>query len=156
MSAEGQLVIFELNGQRYGLPILEVQEIMRMVPVNPVPSASEYLEGVINLRGRVIPVLNLSRRLGLPGKERDGETRIIVVEQGGRKIGMIVDRVLEVGRYNEADIETPDVVGNTAGCLSGFAKKDGHILLLLNTGALCEKTELPEEPALDWAGAQKV
>lgn len=149
------MVIFELNGQRYGLPILEVQEIMRMVPVNPVPYASEYLEGVINLRGRVIPVLNLSRRLGLPGKERDGETRIIVVEQGGRKIGMIVDRVLEVGRYNEADIETPEVVGHTVESLSGFAMKDENILLLLNTGAVCEKTGLPDETAQEWTAERK-
>jgi hypothetical protein len=61
-----------------------------------------------------------------------------------------------VGRYNEAGVETPEVVGHTVECLSGFAMKDGHILLLLNTGALCEKTELPGEQALELANTQKI
>ena len=85
MAAEQQLVVFELGGQQYGLPVLQTQEIMRMVKVNPVPSAGECIEGVINLRGQVIPVVNLSRRLSLPKKIQDGDARIIVVEREGRK-----------------------------------------------------------------------
>jgi len=116
---------------------------MRIVQVNPVSSVSEHIEKVINLRGQVIPVLNLNRRLDLPEKEKDGETRIIVVERGGSKIGLIVDRVLEVGRYNDANVVAPDVIGQTVEYISGFIRKDEHIWLLLNTEAVCERWNYP-------------
>lgn len=136
MAKEGQLVVFELDSQKYGLPVLDTQEIMRMVKVNPVPSASAHIEGVINLRGHVIPVVNLSRRLGLTGKGQDGDTRIIIVEQGGRKTGLIVDRVLEVGRYYESELVAPEVIGNAPECISGYIRKDGEIWLLLEPAAV--------------------
>lgn len=105
--AENQVVVFDLAGVRYGIDILQVQEIMRVVEITPVAEADFAVEGIINLRGQVITVINLSRQLGLPEKERSQETRIIVVEPDGKRVGLIVDRVLEVGTYSDEEIEDP-------------------------------------------------
>lgn len=136
MSTEGQLVVFELNNQQYGLPILDIQEIIRMVDVKPVPSPNESLEGIINLRGKVIPVLNLRRRLGFPEKEHDGNTRIIVVDHYGKKAGMVVDKVLEVGSFTEEEMELPDSITHAEECISGIIRKENRIWLLLNAEVL--------------------
>lgn len=129
---ENQVVIFELAGVRYAIDILQVQEIMRMVEITPVAEADIAVEGVINLRGQVIPVINLSRRLGLPEKERDQETRVVVVEVNGKKVGLNVDRVLEVGTYTSEEMEEPSVIGTNTAYLEGIIKKKEHLWLVLN------------------------
>ncbi|WP_031513718.1 chemotaxis protein CheW [Desulfofalx alkaliphila] len=130
--SEGQLVVFQLSDQKYALPIEETQEIIRMTEVTRIPNGSYYLEGIINLRGTILPVINLNRRLGLPEKEADEETRIMVVENKGQKVGMIVDCVLEVGRYSESEIEPPTSVGDNMDFLRGVVKKDDQLWLLLD------------------------
>ncbi|MTI81972.1 MAG: chemotaxis protein CheW [Firmicutes bacterium] len=127
-----QLVVFQLGEQKYALPIQETQEIIRMTEVTRIPNASFYLEGIINLRGTILPVINLNRRLGLPEKEADEETRIVVVEHSDQKVGMIVDCVLEVGRYSESEVEPPTNVGGSAEYLRGVVKKDDQLWLLMN------------------------
>jgi len=129
---QGQIVVFELDGQFYALPILEIQEIIRPVSVTPVPNTNKYVEGVINLRGNVIPIVNLRKRLGLSETEKNDETRIIVVEYNDEKIGLIVDRVLEVSQYEESEIEPPSVIGQNMKFLNGVIKKKEHLWLLLN------------------------
>lgn len=133
---EGQLVIFELGEQKYALPILETQEIMRMVAITKVPNTSYFVEGVINLRGNVIPVINLGSRLGLDKKAHDQDTRIIVVDRDDQKVGMIVDRVQEVGRYTEEEMDTNAVTGENVDILSGVVKKEDQLWLLLNLNTL--------------------
>jgi len=133
---EGQLVIFELGEQRYALPILETQEIMRMVNITRVPNTSYFVEGVINLRGNVIPVINLNSRLGFAKKPYDQDTRIIVVDRGGQKVGMIVDLVQEVGRYTPDEMDTAAVTGENMDVLSGVVKKEDQLWLLLNLNKL--------------------
>ncbi|MBM7855565.1 purine-binding chemotaxis protein CheW [Desulfohalotomaculum tongense] len=129
---EEQLVVFKLGDQKYALPIQETQEIIRMTEVTRIPNASYYLEGIINLRGTILPVINLNRRLGLPEKEVDEETRIVVVENNGQQVGMIVDNVLEVGRYSESEVEPPSSMGDSADYLKGVVKKGDQLWLLLD------------------------
>jgi len=131
---EEQLVIFELSNQLYALPIQETQEIIRMTDITTVPNSKEYVEGIINLRGSVVPVINLNRRLGLLERNHDDSTRVIVVEYNGQKVGMIVDNVQEVGSYTGDEIEPPTVAGDGVEYLSGVVKKGEELWLLLNLG----------------------
>jgi purine-binding chemotaxis protein CheW len=129
---EEQLVIFELNSQHYALPIQETQEIIRMTNITRVPNTSHYIEGIINLRGRIVPVINLNKRLNLPFKEYNDDTRVIVVEHNGQQVGMIVDNVQEVGKLSGEEIEPPSVAGEDVGYLKGVVKKGENLWLLLN------------------------
>lgn len=132
MKSEEQLVIFQLHDQQYALPIQETQEIIRMTAITQVPNTRHYVEGIINLRGSIVPVINLNKRLGLPVNEYNEATRIIVVEHGGQKVGMIVDNVLEVGRFTEDEMEPPAVAGDNVDYLKGVVKKGDRLWLLLN------------------------
>ncbi|NTW04937.1 MAG: purine-binding chemotaxis protein CheW [Peptococcaceae bacterium] len=132
MNNEEQLVIFELNSQHYALPIQETQEIIRMTSITRVPNTSHYIEGIINLRGRIVPVINLNKRLNLPVTEYDDDTRVIVVEHNGQQVGMIVDNVHEVGKLSGEEIEPPSVAGEDVGYLKGVVKKGENLWLLLN------------------------
>lgn len=136
MQNEGQLVIFELADQLYALPIQETQEIIRMTDITKVPNTNMYVEGIINLRGSIVPVINLNNRLGLPSKEYNEFTRIIVVEYNGQKVGMIVDNVQEVGRYTDVEVEPPAVVGDNIEYINGVVKKDENLWLLLDLAKL--------------------
>lgn len=127
-----QVIIFKLNGVRYGIDILQVQEIMRMVEITPVAEADPNIEGIVNLRGQVIKVINLSRLLGMPEKETDENTRVIVVENGGGKTGLIVDEVVEVGTYTDEEKEEPRLIGMDLTFLKEIVKKKDNILLVLN------------------------
>ncbi|MCL6612346.1 MAG: chemotaxis protein CheW [Peptococcaceae bacterium] len=134
VNTEDQLVIFQLNDQQYALPIQETQEIIRMTNITKVPNTRHYVEGIINLRGSIVPVINLNKRLNLPVSEYGEDTRIIVVEHEGQKVGMIVDIVLEVGRFSENEIEPPSVAGDNVSYLKGVVKKGDQLWLLLNLG----------------------
>ena len=136
MKSEEQLVIFQLNEQQYALPIQETQEIIRMSNITRVPNTKHYVEGIINLRGSIVPVINLNKRLNLPVSQYGEDTRIIVVENGGQKVGMIVDIVLEVGRFSEDEIEPPSVAGDSVDYLKGVVKKKDQLWLLLNLGEI--------------------
>ncbi len=96
-----QLVSFNIGEEEFGVDILKVQEINRMVEITRVPNAPEYVEGVINLRGKVLPIIDLRNRLKMPPKEYDKNTRIVVVELESKVIGFIVDSVNEVLRINK-------------------------------------------------------
>jgi len=132
VNTEEQLVIFQLNDQQYALPIQETQEIIRMSSITRVPNTRHYVEGIINLRGSIVPVINLNKRLDLPVSQYGEDTRIIVVENDGQKVGMIVDVVLEVGRFSEEEIEPPSVAGDNVNYLRGVVKKGDQLWLLLN------------------------
>lgn len=103
-----QVVTFELFEEIFALPILDVREIIRMTPITPVPQAPGFVEGVINLRGQIIPIVDLRRRFGLSPKEHDDNTCIIVADlNGGIQIGLIVDAVREVERLPAETITPP-------------------------------------------------
>src|SRR3979490_2000828 len=107
---EQQLVVFQLGAELYGVDIARVHEIIRLQTVTRVPRAPSFVEGVINLRGKVIPVVDLRRRFGLPLADHTRATRPVVVEIGDQVVGIIVDSVSEVLRVSTATIEPPSPV----------------------------------------------
>jgi purine-binding chemotaxis protein CheW len=132
-AVEKQVVLFELNNEVYGLDIATVREIIQMQPVTKVPKAPNYVEGVINLRGKVIPVIDLGKKFGMQHVERTKNNRIVVVNIQDATLGIIVDTVTEVLRLPSDSIEPiADVV--TSGhldYLQGVAKLDDKMVILL-------------------------
>src|SRR5512147_1018792 len=133
-SEELQLVSFNIGSEEFGVDILKVQEINRMVEITRVPQAPHYVEGVINLRGKVIPIVDLRKRFNLQMKEYDKNTRIVVVDIGGTIMGMIVDAVSEVLRLPASTIEAPPeiVTGVNSEYIKGVAKLSDRLLIFLD------------------------
>jgi len=146
-SDEKQLVTFFLGDEEYGFEITQVQEINRLTDVTRLPKAPPFVAGVTNLRGQVVPLINLRHRFSLPEKKPDDRTRIIIVELDGHRTGIIVDQVNEVLRLYERDIEdTPGIVSSEADSgdfMSGVCKVDNgdRMILLLDTSKLLTKSE---------------
>jgi purine-binding chemotaxis protein CheW len=131
---ERQLVLFDLGGEVYGVDIAAVHEIIRMQPITRVPKAPFYVEGVINLRGKVIPVVDMRKRFGLAKVEQTKDNRIVVVDSSGQNIGIIVDAVTEVLRIPADSVETPSEIITTTDSdyLLGIAKRDETMIILLD------------------------
>ena len=129
-----QLVSFIIGNEEFGVDILYVQEINRMLSITKVPNAPEYVDGVINLRGRVIPVIDLRLKLGIPKKEHDKNTRIIVVEVSNKTVGFIVDAVNEVLRIPVNITEAPPeiVSGTNSEYIKAVGKLEDRLLILLD------------------------
>jgi purine-binding chemotaxis protein CheW len=128
-----QLVTFKLENEEFGVDILRVQEINRMMNITKIPNAPVFIEGVINLRGKIIPIVDLRKRLGFRDGGYDKSTRIIVVELEGLVLGFIVDSVSEVLRINENTVEPPPsiVSGIDSEYIEGVGKLDDRLLILL-------------------------
>ncbi len=154
---ERQLVVFDLANETYGVGIEMVREIIRMQVVTYVPDSPEYVEGVINLRGRVVPVMDLRRRFHLVVTEETAQTRVLVVEIRGEWIGVIVDAVNEVQCISESSVEPTSALVSTEDSfyIQGIAKLDEKLLILLDLesalgGTLAEFGELAvEAPAAE-------
>jgi purine-binding chemotaxis protein CheW len=130
---ELQLVTFRLASEEYGLPITKVQEINRLLPVTMLPQTPSFMEGIINLRGRIIPVIDLRKRFELPITDHNDDTRIIVVEINGQTVGVTVDAVTEVVRLSTADVEAPPastVVSSRY--INGVGKINDRLIILLD------------------------
>jgi purine-binding chemotaxis protein CheW len=129
-----QLVSFKIGEEEFGVNILKVQEINRTLEVTRVPNAPEYVDGVINLRGKVIPIIDLRRRFGMERKEHDKNTRIVVVELSGKVVGFVVDAVSEVLRIPESVTEPPPpiVSGIEADYITAVGKLEDRLLILLD------------------------
>lgn len=134
LTGEMQLVSFNIGTEEFGVDILKVQEINRMVEITKVPQAPSYVEGVINLRGKVIPIIDLRKRFNLELKEQDKNTRIVVVDIVGNIMGMIVDSVSEVLRLPSNTIEPPPdlVTGINSEYINGVAKLEDRLLIFLD------------------------
>lgn len=153
--SEVQLVTFMLGGEEYGIPISQIQEIDRLSKITKVPKAARFIEGVTNLRGEVIPVLNTRKRFDLEIREFDDRTRIIIVELGGVKTGLIVDSVREVLSLSKKDIAPPPEAihsGVDQQFISGIGKIDGgkRMVVLLEVEKILsrnEQAELAELPS---------
>ncbi len=129
-----QLVSFKIGEEEFGVDILTVQEINRMPEVTRVPNAPDYVDGVINLRGKVIPIIDSRRRFGMERKEHDKHTRIVVVELRGKVVGFVVDQVNEVLRIPRSVTEPPPpiVAGVRADYITAVGKLDDRLLILLD------------------------
>lgn len=139
-----QLVSFTLGREEFGIDILRVQEINKMSSVTRVPNAPSFIEGVINLRGKVIPIIDLRRRFGMARIDHDKNTRIIVVEIHNKTVGFIVDSVKEVLRVpqNVIDPPPPVVAGISSDYIEGVGKLDDRLLVLLRLDRVLASTEL--------------
>ncbi|MCX7875721.1 MAG: chemotaxis protein CheW [Melioribacteraceae bacterium] len=129
-----QLVSFKIANEEFGVDILNVQEINKMTQITKVPNAPDFVEGVINLRGRVIPIIDLRTRLKLEKKEHDKDTRIIVVEIDGKTVGFIVDAVKEVLRIPANIIEPPPqlATGIDSDFIRAVGKLEDRLLILID------------------------
>jgi len=131
---ELQLVVFDLAAEYYGVDIGDVSEIIRMQAITQIPGAPAFVEGVINLRGKVVPVLDLRKRLDRRVKEQTKESRIVVVNIGSSEVGVIVDAVTEVLSVPMSSIEPPSnmITDVESDYLRGIAKLDSKLIILLD------------------------
>jgi len=141
---ERQVALFELGGETYGIDISAVHEIIQMQPITRVPKAPFFVEGVINLRGKVIPVVDMGKRFGLDKTDRTKNNRIVVVDINGTTIGIIVDAVTEVLRIPNASIEPVSSVVTAGGTdyLQGIAKLGDRMVILLDLGRVLSKDSM--------------
>jgi purine-binding chemotaxis protein CheW len=138
-----QLVSFKIGTEEFGVDILNVQEIIKIVQITKVPNSPVFVEGVINLRGKVIPVINLRTRLGLQKLEHDKDTRIIVVELSKSTIGFIVDAVNEVLRIPVSITEAPPeiIAGLDSEFIKSVGKLDDRLLILIDLNKILLQDE---------------
>lgn len=141
--ADRQLVVFTLGDETYGVDIATVREIIRMQAITAVPGTAHFIEGVINLRGTVIPVVDLRKRFRLNEAEHGKETRIVVLNSEGQEIGVIVDSVAEVLRVSSDAIEPPSSMITTTDSeyLLGIVKLPDRLVILLDTERLLSRED---------------
>lgn len=144
-----QLVSFNIGSEEFGIDILKVEEIIRIISITKIPNSPDFIEGVVNLRGRVIPVINLRTRLGFEKKEFDNQTRVIVVEVSGLTLGFIVDSVKEVLRIPKSITEPPPAIttGINSEYITAVGKMENRLLILLDLEkvlVLKQKEEIEE------------
>ena len=139
-----QLVGFRLDNEDYAIAITKIQEIILMKPITRLPQVPDFIEGLINLRGSVIPIVNLRKRFGLAPRELDDETRTIVVNIHDKTVGCVVDAVTQVMRINRDQIQPPPlgVLAVNHRYLAGLAKLDDRLLIILDIDKLFEAEEL--------------
>ena len=145
MAEEFKAIVFRLADETYGIEVDKVRTIERMSPVTRVPKTPPFVKGVINLRGNVVPVIDLRGRFGLPEVEPDANTRIVIVNVADMEVGFIVDSANDVIDLTEDMIEDPpEIVGGVkAKYLRGVAKlEDGRLLVLLNLSEVLNKSEI--------------
>ena len=138
-----QLVSFKIGEEEFGVDILSVQEINRMSQITKVPNTPDFIEGVINLRGRIIPVLDLRVKLGLMKLEHNKNTRIVVVELKGQTVGFIVDEVSEVLRIPKNITEAPPTMvgGIDSEYITSIGKLEDRLLILLDLEKILSLSE---------------
>lgn len=148
---ELQLVIFNTGKEDFGIEIMNVQEIIRMTNITKVPQSPDYIRGIINLRGRIIVVINLNVVMGMESREQDENTRIIVTSINDTVVGFVVDSVSEVLRLPSSSVEpAPELVSSKvdSNYLKGVGKLNNRLLLLLDMGRVLSKDEMAQIPAI--------
>ena len=148
---ERQLVVYELAGEYYGVDITAVESIIKKQAITAVPHAPAFVEGVTNLRGTVLPVIDLRKRFGLAATEANRDTRIVVVDVDGTKVGMVVDGVSEVLRVPDDAIVPPSpmVVTAASAFVTGIAKVGERLVILVDLGKVLSVTEVSSLESLE-------
>ena len=138
MSRELHIVGFQVGRETYGVPITSLHEIVRVPEITAVPDAPEYLEGVINLRGKIVSVMDLRKRFGEKQAALKKQNRILVVEHGGKLAGLIVDSASEVLKIPSDAVEPPPAAFQEGGlnCVTGLGKVGGRLVVLLDMSKL--------------------
>lgn len=143
---EIQLVTFRLKDETYGINVMQVQEVLRVAEIAPVPGAPHYVLGIINLRGNVVTVIDTRTRFGLPQAEMDDLSRIIVIESEAQVVGILVDSVAEVVDLHGSDIDSAPNVGNeeSSRYIQGVANYDNNLLIVVDLNKLLSEQEWAE------------
>ncbi|NLS45706.1 MAG: chemotaxis protein CheW [Firmicutes bacterium] len=143
---EIQLVTFQLGAEEYGINIMQVQEIIRIPDIVRVPKTHSFVEGVINLREQVIPVIDLAERLTVPSKERTNDTRVMIANIKGSLVGLVVDSVSEVIRISKEDIgPLPDLMTSSdEKCFKGITRLNDRLIILLDLENTLSPEDIPE------------
>jgi purine-binding chemotaxis protein CheW len=138
-----QLVTFKLGSEEFGFDIFKVREINKMMDITQVPNAPYFVEGVVNLRGKVTPIIDLRTRLGMEKVERDKDSNIVVVEIDDKSVGLVVDKVEEVLRIPSNVTEPPPgmVAGIDSDYITSVAKLEDRLLILLDLEKLLSEKE---------------
>ncbi len=146
-----QLVTFTIDTEEYGLGILKVQEIVRLPKITRLPKAPEFIKGVIDLRGNIIPIIDLREKFGLLAKEYIETTRVIIVEVAEKRIGMIVDTVSQVVRVSESNIAPPptNVDGNVNEYIDGVVRLENRLIILLKVDGILSTEEVVQLQQVD-------
>jgi purine-binding chemotaxis protein CheW len=148
-----EVLVFEVEGQRYGLPTADVRELVRAVTITPLPNAPPVIEGVVNVRGRVLPVLDVRARFRLPAKALDPSDHFIVASAGPRGVILHVDGATHLALLDEASIQPSQTLGPSATCVAGVARlEDGLVLIhdlatFLSAAEAASLDEALDEPA---------
>ncbi len=143
MEKDIQVVGFRIGGETFGVRISNVREIVRVPEITSVPNAPDYLEGVINLRGKIIPVMDLRKRFGQTEVQPDKKNRILVVDLDGKLVGLIVNAASEVLKIPPSEIENPGAMlqEGDAGFVTGVGKLNGRLIILIDLHKLFQKGE---------------
>ncbi len=141
-----QFVTFVLMDETYGINVMQVQEVLRVTEIAPVPGAPDYVLGIINLRGNVVTVIDTRTRFGLPSKEMDDSSRIIVIESEKQVVGILVDAVAEVVDLREGEIDVAPNVGteDSSRYIQGVATREDGLLILVDLNKLLSDEEWQE------------
>jgi purine-binding chemotaxis protein CheW len=144
MDKDLQIVGFRIGDETYGVRISAVREIVRVPAITAVPNAPDYIEGVINLRGKIIPVMDLRKRFGIKNVEPNKKNRILVVELENKVLGLIVNSASEVLKIPPSDIEMPNTMfqEGEVSYVTGVGKLHGRLVILLDIGKLLQRGEL--------------
>jgi purine-binding chemotaxis protein CheW len=147
MNRELHIVGFRVGRETYGVPITSLHEIVRVPEITVVPDAPDYLEGVINLRGKIVSVMDLRKRFGDKDATLKRQNRILVVEHSGKLAGLIVDSATEVLKIASEDVEAPPSVFQEGGlnCVTGLGKVRGRLVVLLDMSKLLSPANLLQE-----------
>ena len=147
MSRELHIVGFQVGRETYGAPITSLHEIVRVPEITVVPDAPNYVEGVINLRGKIVSVIDLRKRFGEKSVSTSRRNRILVVENNGKLSGLIVDSASEVLKISASDVEPAANIFQEGGgnCVTGLGKYNGRLIVLLDMSKLLEYSGLWQE-----------
>ncbi len=149
-SKDLHLVGFRIGKETFGVPIHLVHEIVRLPEITAVPDAPDYIEGVINLRGKIISIVDLRKRFGEPQVEPSRKNRILVAEIDKKIVGLIVDAASEVMRLSESEIEAPpNLFGeDEVNYITGVGKRNGRLVILIDLTKVLQKGELRRPEAV--------
>lgn len=145
-----QWVTFSLEDEIYGIDVMRVQEVLPLSEIAPVPGAPPYVLGIINLRGNVVTVIDTRMRFGLPPREPDNASRIVVIEAGDQVAGILVDSVAEVINVSESEVDTAPNVGNeeSSRYIHGVVSRGEQLLILVDVDKLLSREEWEEVSSL--------
>jgi len=141
-----QWVTFMLDGEKYGINVMQVREVLRDIEIAPVPGAPDYVLGIINLRGNVVTVIDTRSRFGLPTIETNEESRIVIIEAVDQTLGLLVDSIAEVADILQSQIEVTPNVGNdeSSRYIQGVHSRDDELLILVSVEKVLNDDEWAE------------